>query len=171
MATKLAPHLNSDELRERYDSTSNPVERTRFHALWLLSQGRRRGEVAALVGKRPNWISVTLRRYKERGPDGLGDGRHSNRGQIPLLSEAQEAALEHALLGTAPDDTPWSGPKVARWMSAQLGKLVHPQRGWEALCRHGYSPQRPRPRHREADADAQESFPSGVSARRRSRHP
>lgn len=112
MATKLAPHLNSDELRERYDSTSNPVERTRFHALWLLSQGRRRGRSGRSRGEASQLISVTLRRYKERGPDGLGDGRHANRGQIPLLS----GALERALLGSSPDGTPWSGPKVARWM-------------------------------------------------------
>jgi len=164
MATQLAQHLSSDALRERYSGSADPVERTRFHALWLLSQGRRRGEVAALVGRRPNWVSATLRRYKERGPEGLGDARQANGGKTPLLSKAQEAALEAALLGRAPDDTPWSGPKVARWMATELGKPVHPQRGWEALRRHGYSPQSPRPRHREADADAQEGFPSGTAA-------
>lgn len=166
MSTQLAAHLGPEELRERYDAASEPVERTRFHALWLLSQGRRRGEVAALVGRHANWVSATLSRYKERGPEGLSDGRQTNRGQAPLLSSAQEAALESALQGTAADGTPWSGPKVARWMAAQVGKHIHPQRGWEALRRHGYSPQRPRPRHREADADAQEGFPSGAAARR-----
>lgn len=161
MSCKLAPHLSSDSLRTRYLAAVDPVERTRFHALWLLSQGRKGGEVADLVGRRLKWVYSLVTLYNRSGADALGDRRRHNVGRAPLLSADQDQALEAALSGPAPEGTPWSGPKVARWMSALLGKPVHLQRGWEYLRRHGYTPQRPRPRHREADAQAQESFPPG----------
>lgn len=162
MAVKLAPHLSPDALQARYLGAADPIERTRLHALWLLSQGKKSSQVAELLGRRPKWVRSTVARYNRLGADALGDRRHQNAGQLPLLSAEQDQALEAVLSGAAPDGTPWSGPKVARWMAEQLGRQIHPQRGWEALCRHGYSPQRPRPRHREADAEAQECFPPGA---------
>src|SRR3712207_8306454 len=53
---------------------------------------------------------------------------------------------------TPPEDRGlWSGPKVAAWMARRLGlRKVHPQRGWEALQRIGWSPPAPRPRHAQA---------------------
>src|SRR5215472_5749145 len=52
----------------------------------------------------------------------------------------------------------WTGPKVATWMGEQLGRKVHPQRGWEALKRAGFSRKLPRPRHYQADPTKQEAF-------------
>jgi transposase len=49
-------------------------------------------------------------------------------------------------------------PQGAAWMAAQLGRLVHAQRGWEVLRRLGFTLQRLRPRHIQADPDAQVAF-------------
>ena len=43
-------------------------------------------------------------------------------------------------------------------MGEQLGRTIHPQRGWESLKRMGFSLQIPRPRHHKADPAQQEAF-------------
>jgi transposase len=48
-------------------------------------------------------------------------------------------------------------------MSVQLGRPVAEVRGWEALRRLGFSPQRPRPRAATADPEAQDAFKKGGS--------
>jgi Winged helix-turn helix len=69
---------------------------------------------------------------------------------MPILSEEDEAALRAALAAPPADGGLWSGPKVAAWMSARLGRKVWPQRGWDYLRKLGYRPQVPRPRHAKA---------------------
>lgn len=160
----LAAHLSSEALRARYLSCRDRIERTRWHGLWLLCQGRNSDEVAALLGHTPTWVRRVAARYNRRGPAAMKDGRQGNRGQAPLLDAAQTQALIQALEGSASDGTPWSGPKVAAWMAEQLGRPVHPQRGWEYLRRTGHTPQRPRPRHQQADAEAQACFPARPAA-------
>src|SRR3712207_900032 len=67
----------------------------------------------------------------------------------------------------------WSGPKVAAWMARHLGLAkVHPQRGWEALKRIGWSPQAPRPRHaRAATPEERAAFKTGSTRRWRGPRP
>ncbi len=67
------------------------------------------------------------------------------------------------LEGASQDGTPWSGPKVARWMSEKLGRQIAPQRGWDYLRRAGHTPQQPRPHHEGASAEAQATFPAGAA--------
>lgn len=165
MATRLrlAPHLSTDELFSRYRHCSDRVERARLHALWLLSQGQSSTEVTQVLGYRHNWLYRIVALYNAHGPEALGDGRHHNPGHPPLLNPEQLATLDRLLEQPAPDGEPWSGPKVAQWMSQQLRRPVRPQRGWDYLRRTGHSPQRPRPRHKDADAEAQERFPAGAA--------
>ncbi|GHO61212.1 hypothetical protein KSC_001040 [Ktedonobacter sp. SOSP1-52] len=66
--------------------------------------------------------------------------------------------MRHLLEHLSPDGDLWTGPKVARWVSEQLGCKVHPQRGWDTLKRLGFSLQIPRPRHHKADPAQQETF-------------
>jgi hypothetical protein len=74
-----------------------------------------------------------VRRYNLEGAAAIGDHRHANPGKAPLLSPPQQAELEQAVDGPAPDGGLWTGPKVARWMSAKLGRMIYPVRGWELL--------------------------------------
>jgi hypothetical protein len=43
-------------------------------------------------------------------------------------------------------------------MGWQIGRNIHPQRGWDYLKRLGFSLQLPRPLHYKADLDEQKAF-------------
>src|SRR5260370_654291 len=103
----LAPHLTEDELQKRYRAAADPVERSRWHFLWLLASGLTATAVAAMTGYSAYWIGQSARRYNRDGPDGVGDRRHSVRAQRPHLSDARLAELRHALAGPPPEGDRW----------------------------------------------------------------
>jgi transposase len=147
---EVAGHLSAAELGRRYRAARDRVERGHLQVVWLLAQGRGRGEVARVMGLGGCWVAAIVRRYNAAGPDGLGDRRRGNAGAKPLLGAGDEAALRTALAAPPADGGLWTGPKVAAWMGARLGRAVWPQRGWDYLRKLGYSPQVPRPRHAKA---------------------
>ena len=149
-ASGLAAHLSPAELGQRYRAARSPIERSHLQIVWLLSRGRSEREVAQVTGYGRRWVGEVARRYDEGGPDGLGDRRRGNAGARPLLGAEDEAALRAALAEPPADGGLWTGPKVATWMAARLGREVRPQRGWDYLKKLGYSAQRPRPRHAKA---------------------
>ena len=146
----VAGHLSAAELGRRYRAARDRVERGHLQVVWLLVQGRSRSEVARVMGLSGLWVAEVVRRYNAKGPDGLGDRRRGNAGAKPLLGAEDEAALRAALTAPPGDGGLWTGPKVAAWMAARLGREVRPQRGWDYLKKLGYSAQRPRPRHAKA---------------------
>lgn len=144
----LAAHASADELEAHYRSARDPVARSQFQILWLLARGRPRAEVAAVTGYSTRWIGALIQRCNAPGPDGLGDRRHGNAGAAPLLTGAEMADLRAALERPPPDGGLGTGPKVARWIAARLGRdRVHAQRGWGYLRRLEWRPQVPRPQH------------------------
>jgi transposase len=155
---KLIDHLTDDHLEQRYRDARDGVARSHWQIIWLLRQGRLTAEVADLTGYSLTWIYALVRRYNRDGPDALGDHRHSNPGKAALLSPSLRAELDQALAGEAPDGGVWTGPKVARWISDKLGRVVSAVRGWELLQQLGYRSYVPRPRHAKADPEAQETF-------------
>ena len=66
----LAPHFTVEELGGRYRTTKDPVERSRWHFLWLLARGFTASVIASITGYSAYWIGRIARRYNERGPDG-----------------------------------------------------------------------------------------------------
>src|SRR3712207_642706 len=163
-ASALVAHLSTAELGQRYRAARQPIERSHLQIVWLLSQGRSEREVVAVTGYGARWITEIVRRDNAEGAGGLGDQRARNTGARPLLSKEDEKALRDALAEPPADGGLWSGPKVAAWMTARLGRKVWPQRGWDwdYLQKLGYSSQVPRPRHaKAASADEQEAFKRG----------
>jgi transposase len=156
---KLAPHLSLAEMAARHDSAPDPVTREHGRILYWLASGTQAARVARRTGYSPQWVGLLARRYNRDGPAAVGDQRRHNRGAAPLLTPEQRAALAAALEGPAPDGGLWSGAQVAAWMSAQLGRAIRPQRGWDYLRRCDFTPHRPRPHHTQADAAAQAAFP------------
>lgn len=159
----VAPHLQPDELAQRYRHAHDPVERTHWHLLWLVAQGRRVPEVARLVGYSGNWVRTIIRRYNADGPAGIADRRQHSAGHPPLLSPTLREELRAALGDPPPDGGLWTCRTVAAWMTERLGRPVGVQRGWEALRTVGFTPQRPRPRATKANPAAQAAFKKGGS--------
>ena len=148
-------HLRGVELEARYEAAADPVAKSHFHALWLLSSGYDVEEVAELLSFSTRWVRALINRYNEDGPEALGDQRVHN-GTKPTILTAEALAALKARIKTSPDDGGlWTGPKIARWLAQFHGlQSVHDQRGWDALVAIGYSIQQPRPRHPAAATEA-----------------
>lgn len=155
---RLAPHHPTEELGRLYRQARDPVARSHWHILWLVSRGQSAPAVAAAVGYSARWVREVVGRYNRAGDAAVGDGRHVNPGGAPLLDAAGRAALDAALDAPAADGGAWTGPKVAAWIAARTGRRVGRQRGLEYLRRLGRTPQVPRPRHADADPAAQAAF-------------
>jgi transposase len=149
--TGIASHLSASELEARYKRAADPVAKSHFHAVWLLSLDYTAEEVAELLSFSVRWVRLLAKRYNEYGPDSLGDRRLGNGAAPAILTPGALASLKERLK-TAPDDGGvWTGPKVARWLAQFHGlRSVHDQRGWDALIAIEYSIQKPRPRHPKA---------------------
>ena len=164
-APALVAHLSTAELGQRYRAARQPIERSHLQIVWLVSQGRSERELAAVTGYGQRWITEIVRRYNAEGAGGLGDQRAKNTGARPLLSQEDEVTLQDALAEPPADGGLWTGPKVAAWMTARLGRKIWPQRGWDYLQKLGYRSQVPRPRHaKAASAAEQEAFKRGSRA-------
>jgi Winged helix-turn helix len=110
----LEPHLSADDLAGRYRATKDPVERSRWHFLWLLARGLTAKLVASITGYSAYWIGRIARRYNQQGPKGVKDLRHQSRPSTLLLPAPQQDELAAALAaGSAPEGDRWSGRSVA----------------------------------------------------------
>jgi transposase len=149
--TAITSHLSAAELEGRYETATDPVAKSHFHAIWLLARNYTIGEVAEILSFSTRWVRLLVNRYNEHGPDSLGDRREGN-GTAPTLLTSEALCTLKERLKTPPDDGGlWTGPKVARWLATFHSlKSVHKQRGWDALIAIGYAIQKPRPRHPEA---------------------
>lgn len=152
----ITPHLSLEELERRYRQAKTPIEHSHYQIIWLLAQGRRTEDVAAITGYSRIWIYELVWGYNRIGPETLGDGRHVNPGATPLLDDVQQANLWQALRGPAPDGGLWNGRKVAEYLSELIGQSISRQQGWEYLKQMRMRLRVPRPSHQEADPNEQE---------------
>jgi transposase len=159
---KIAPHLGSEELEDRYRKARDPVERSHYQILWLISQGKTTTQVMQVTGYSRGWIQQLARRYNADGPRALGDRRHQNPGarDRALLTAEQRQELREALMKPPPNGGMWNSRKVGEWIEVRTGRVVSQkkQRGWEYLKRLKQSPKVPRPHHKKANNSEQEAF-------------
>ncbi|GEM88421.1 helix-turn-helix domain-containing protein [Meiothermus granaticius] len=78
---KNPPHPNN--LRALYRDTEDPVERARWHALWLLATSHPIPQVAKILGYSERWVRTVVHRYNQGGMDAMADKVHHNRGKPP----------------------------------------------------------------------------------------
>ncbi len=162
----LADHLSTDELARGYRACRDPVERSHWQMVWLVSRGHTCPAAARLLGFRADSVRAVVHRYNDDGPPGLADRRHANPGHPALVPPETRAALRDALAAPPPDGGVWTGPKAAAWLTARLDRPVSPQRAWEVLRAVDYTLQRPRPHAAKADPAAQDTFKKGARGRR-----
>lgn len=62
-------HMTSNELYTRWKKSRDPVERRRWHALYLLSTGRNGAEVGRILKMTRSWVSKLLLAYNTFGSD------------------------------------------------------------------------------------------------------
>ncbi len=151
-------HLSHDDLEARYRASRDPVERSRWHFLWLLASGMTAAAIAGVTGYSAYWVGQIARRYNSDGPDGVCDRRHRARKPRRLLPEEQRGALRDAVGGVHPEGDRWCGRTVATWIGERLGRRVCRQTGWRYLRREGGRWRKPRPRHVRADPVSQADF-------------
>ena len=151
-------HLSLEEIDRRYRGCTDAGEKSRWHVLWLVTrpeQSLSATKAAKLVGFTPAWGRAILKRYNERGPDALIDGRRDN-GADSKLTPEQQAELFTALRAEPPDGGLWSGPKVAAFVRDRFGVGVWPQTGWQWPKDLGFRLVVPRPRHPKAATPEQQ---------------
>ena len=145
-------HRTANQIRSKYRACRHPVEKVRWHAVWLLArtdEPRTPAQVAGLVGLSAVTVRDVLHRWNDRGPGGLADRRTGN-GADPKLSARRRDALYAALQKRPPDGGVWTGPKVARYVKDRWGIAVAPVTGWRWLVDLGFTLQVPRPSHPKA---------------------
>ena len=93
--TTIRQHLSSAELEARYKNAVDPIGKSHFHALWLLSSGYEVDEVAELLSFSSRWVRALIKRYNEGGARALGDQRIHNGTKLEALKQR---------IKTPPDD-------------------------------------------------------------------
>lgn len=152
---KLTDHLTSATLQRHYLRCKHLGDRTRWHALWLVSLGKSGNEAARLVGRSSGWVSELVRAYNERGVEAAVTRKHKGRqqgGREAALrwGTDEESELREALLHASPEGGAWTAAKVALWLGERRGRKVHLVTGWRTLKRLRQSIQLPRPQHPQA---------------------
>ncbi len=95
--TAIALHLSAAELEARYEIAADPVSKSHFHAIWLLSLGYAATEVAAILSFSARWIRQLVKRYNEQGPDSLADLRQGNGAAPAILTPEALSSLKQRL--------------------------------------------------------------------------
>jgi predicted transcriptional regulator len=89
--------LTIEELHERYRSTSDAVERTHWHILWLMKAGHTPNEIAVMLGYTARWIRSIVGRDNRGGEQAILDRRRMLPGAPCLLTVHQQKELDQAL--------------------------------------------------------------------------
>src|SRR3712207_3942049 len=141
---RIAGHPPVEGLEARYRAARDVTAARHYQAIWLLVQGRTILEVAEVPGLVPRRVAQLAARHDASGPEASGDRRRGNGRAASPLTEEVLAALVERVKAPPEDGGVWSSPEVAAWIAAHRGLAkVHPQRGWEAPGRIGWSLQAP----------------------------
>ena len=158
---RLVIDWQEDELTlwQRYRAEPVPELRTRWHALWLLRQGRSVTETAALVGVHRCSLQRWLGWYRQGGLAAVAQHRQGGRqGRVPYLPAEQQARLKAE---TAQGTIRTAGDAV-HWVEQRFG-VRYTAWGMRALLRRlTIGPKVPRPLAAKADLAAQEAWKRGA---------
>lgn len=154
---KVKRRLAYEKITQNYRSCKNPIEKTRWHLIWLMANPQKSvsvKEAAKTVNFCQRWARTLVNRYNEEGSKGLIDKRKNNKGQEPVLNKKQKKELRKIILsGKPPDKGLWTSVKVANWIEEKTGKRPSNKTGLNYLSILGFTLQEPRPRHTETASE------------------
>lgn len=133
-----------------------PQEALRRRALFLVEhEGMTQGRAAVAVGVHRQTVNVWLRRYRERGEDGVLDGRRVSPRRGKGLLSAEEAGKVRCWIAAGTPDAIglpfalWTGRAARELVERRLGKRLGLSTVRLYLQRWGMTPQKPLARARE----------------------
>jgi transposase len=150
---------SATELKRLYRQEKHAQRRTRLHALWLLREGQKLGQVAALLGVHYRTLQEWMAWYRQGGLQAvLGRVRgHHARGKPPYLNAVQQRALV-ARVALGGFRTVW---EVRQWVRDRWG-IAYSYDGMHNLMQqHQLRLKVPRPQAEKASPAAQEAWKKG----------
>jgi transposase len=131
-------------------------EELRRRALFLIEQqGLSQGQAAQMVGVHRQTVNIWLKRYRQRGEDGMLDGRRVSPRRGKGALSAEEAGQVRAwIVEQTPDQLGlpfalWTSRAVRELIAQRLGKRLGPTAVQLYLQRWGLTPQKPLVRAKE----------------------
>jgi transposase len=160
----VADHLTTEELDSLFTRESNGGLKRRLQVIYLAKKGWPSKRICEATSFGRDWVFVLVKKYNERGLDGLADLRKGNGGHRSILNAAQQEELKEMVAsGDHPEGGPWNSRLVAEWITEQTGAKFDIKLGWAYLKRLGFTLQVPAKANIDADPDAQLEFKKGGS--------
>jgi transposase len=127
MRTPILPQLNTAE-RDMMDQllkgeALNHKQATRLQVILGKADGKRTGEIAEVLRIHPVSISVIVRRFNERGVDGLLKQPNHKPGKAPLSQKVINRVLKVVQTQQPKDATPWSTREIAKQVGISHTKV------------------------------------------------
>lgn len=148
-AATLVPHCTAEQLEEAYRRAQRPVERSRWHILWLKSKGKSIPEIIEATSFSRTTISTLIRAYNAEGTQAVVDRRQFNKSE-PALNPEQQDKLAQAIQSPPVAGGLWTSRKVQAYIQEHFGLEVTEPCAWGYFNRLGLTVQVPRPTHVQA---------------------
>lgn len=132
--------------------TLSESERLAFRkrAMKLIEGGRKKGEVAEIIGVRPSTISAWFKDYEEKGVKGLVSKKKGARSEDrKLLSSDQEKAIQKMIIDKMPeqlklDFSLWTRKAVKELIEREFSVVLAITTMGDYLRKWGFTPQKPK---------------------------
>lgn len=122
----------------------------RKQAIKLIKSGRKKGEVAEIIGVRSASISEWWKNYKEKGINGLSSKKRGVKSEDKkLLSSKQEQEIQKMIIDTMPDQLKldfalWTRKAVKELVEREFGVVLAINTMGDYLRKWGFTPQKPK---------------------------
>jgi len=146
-------------LKAAYRAERDAEVKPRLHALWLVREGRRLGEVADVVGVDYRTVQRWVAWYRDGGRAEVQRHHMGGLGQPPRLTpEQQERMAQEVASGRFR-----TAAEIRGWVAATF-RVTYTEGGtYSLLARLRLAPKVPRPVHEKADLAVQDAWEKGGS--------
>ena len=152
-------HHTALEFERRYRTERNPLLIPRWHAFWLIRQGRSVAETATLLDWAESTLWVWMKWYRDGGIEDLGGHPRGHRQMPePLSPEDQARLVAEANRGSFATQA-----QAITWLAETGGPTLSRNQMHRQFQILDLRKKLPRPRSTKADPEAQEALKRGGS--------